>query len=259
MSKLTAIAAAVAVVPALAFSNTAFAAGMGQIEGGDIYRVRNVTKNNDFVNTINATCGETVQFKVRIHNPGPSKIDNVKVVATLPNAAGTTFESRVTVSAPNADPLSTSDTAKVVTDKTATMSYVNGSTELLAAHNGTKIRTLGDTITTTGVTIPEGVGVSVDEKRFVQFSAKVNCDTPKDNDIKVCELATKNIVTIKESQFDASKHSTDLSKCKETPVTPETPTELTKTGAGDVAGLIAVVAVATAAGYSWFLRRQNAR
>jgi len=35
--------------------------------------------------------------------------------------------------------------------------------------------------------------------------------------IQVCELKTKTIVTIDKDQFDASKHSTDLSKCENTP------------------------------------------
>jgi len=37
----------------------------------------------------------------------------------------------------------------------------------------------------------------------------------EDKDIKVCELATKKIITIKESQFDSSKHSKNLDDCKE--------------------------------------------
>ncbi len=39
----------------------------------------------------------------------------------------------------------------------------------------------------------------------------------EDKDIKVCELATKKIVTIKESQFDSSKYSKNLDDCKEKP------------------------------------------
>lgn len=41
--------------------------------------------------------------------------------------------------------------------------------------------------------------------------------TPVDNDIKVCELATKKLITIKESQFDSSKHSKDFADCNEAP------------------------------------------
>ena len=41
-------------------------------------------------------------------------------------------------------------------------------------------------------------------------------ELPKD--IKVCELATKKIITIKESDFDSSKHSKNLDDCKEVEV-----------------------------------------
>lgn len=251
MSKLSAIVAGVVAMPVLTFAGSAIAAEAptGQIEGGNIYRVKNL-KAGDFVDPANAACGDTVQFRVRIHNIGAYSLENVKVQATLPTAAATSHSSKVTVSASNGNTVT--DTAGVNLDKSGTLSYVNGSTELLDA-NQAKLSTLGDGIVAGGVSLPDAIGVSTQQKRSVQFSAKVNCDTPKDNDMKVCDLTTKKIVTIKESQFDASKYTKDLNKCA------ETPTELTKTGAGDVAGLIAVVAVATAAGYSWFLRRQNAR
>jgi uncharacterized repeat protein (TIGR01451 family) len=212
MKKLVSVIAGALMVPALIFS-TVQAAGMGQVEGGDIYRVKNVSRGTDFADPTTATCGETVQFKVRIHNPGPSVIDNVKVVATLPSVEATTHTSRVTVSSTNADPLSTSDTATVNLDKAGKLVYVAGSTELLDAHNG-KISNLGDAITGAGVSIGT-VGVSIEQKRFVQFSAKVNCPVvpPAPVKIQVCDLATKNVITINESDFDASKHSRDLSKC----------------------------------------------
>jgi hypothetical protein len=36
--------------------------------------------------------------------------------------------------------------------------------------------------------------------------------------IEICELLTKKIITINKDEFDATKHTTDLSKCKEVPV-----------------------------------------
>lgn len=43
---------------------------------------------------------------------------------------------------------------------------------------------------------------------------------PAPGEIQVCDLTTKQIVTIKESDFDSSKHSKNLNDCAETPVTP---------------------------------------
>lgn len=61
--------------------------------------------------------------------------------------------------------------------------------------------------------------------------------------LNVCDLATKKIVTIKETDFDAAKHTKDLSQCQET-----TPPELPHTGIGEnivaFAGLGALIASA---------------
>jgi uncharacterized repeat protein (TIGR01451 family)/LPXTG-motif cell wall-anchored protein len=58
--------------------------------------------------------------------------------------------------------------------------------------------------------------------------------TPVVPEIKVCDITSKQVITIKESAFDASKHSKNLADCDtKPPVTPETPTELPKTGLGD--------------------------
>lgn len=54
---------------------------------------------------------------------------------------------------------------------------------------------------------------------------------PTPADIQVCELATKNIITIKDNEFDASKHSKDLNACKEE----EVPQVLAATGPETIA------------------------
>ncbi len=210
MKKLLSIITGAVMASALVVSTVA-AVGAGQVEAGDIYRVKNVTKGGDFTDPASATCGDTVQYKVRIHNPGPDSLGNVTVTATLPGGVATTHVSKVTVSSPNADPASTSDTATVNLDKAGKLSYVAGSTELLD-HNGARVNGLGDTITSSGVNIGN-VGVSLQQKRFVQFKAKVTCEEAPKN-IKVCELATKQVITIKENEFDSAKHSKNLNDCK---------------------------------------------
>ena len=88
--------------------------------------------------------------------------------------------------------------------------------------------------------------------------AKVNVPAqkckPPVKDIEVCELATKKVITIKETAFDAKKHSKDLNDCKEvppvvppaTPEVPTTPEELPQTGATEnivaITGLGALIA-----------------
>lgn len=194
----------VAATPALA----TYAA---QIEQGDIYWAKNVTKGGKFVDPASATCGDTVQFRVRVHNLGPDVAKSVNVKATLPSAVAASHSSTVTITPTNGQPASISDTAGVNLDKAGKLAYVAGSTELLDA-NGAKMSTLGESIFTSGVNIGD-VNISIQNKRFVQFSVKVECDTPQPVKIQVCELSSKNIITIDEKDFDASKHSKDLNDC----------------------------------------------
>lgn len=171
IKSLKVVAIAIAVSATILGGNPASAAG--QIEGGNIYRVKNVTKNSAFADPASATCGETVQFRVRIHNPGPGEISNVKVAATLPAAEATSHSSTVTVSASDAPDVIT-DTAGVNLDKAGKLSYVAGSTELLDP-SGAKLQGLGDGIVGGGVTLSDPIGVSTQQFRSVQFSAKVDC------------------------------------------------------------------------------------
>lgn len=206
------------------------AAPTGQIEGGDIYRVRNVSTNGAFTDPATGTCDNTFQFKVRIHNPGPDALTSVNVKATLPTAVAISHSSQVTVTASNANPASTSDTAGVTLDKAAALNYIAGSTELLDA-NGAKLQTMPDTIFTSGVSI-ETVGVSTQQKRFVQFSVKTVCpSTPVTPPTPVTPTAT---------------------------ATPAAPAELPKTGPADaVLTLVGVGALVASIAYFVASRRNN--
>jgi uncharacterized repeat protein (TIGR01451 family) len=271
MSKLSNIAAGLAVMPVFAFT-TAVAGATGQVGAGDIYRVRNVTANPAanaaFANTTEAKCGDVVQFRVRIHNSGPDAITNVKVKATLEGGNSKSHGSTVTVSADNLiNGDAVTDIAGVSTNDNTTISYVNGSTELLGYSNtpgnSPVLGGLPDGIVSSnGITLPDSIEPLTSATKSVQFKAKLNCETPPTTppkDIKVCELKTKNVITIKENEFDSAKHTKDLSKCNATPVTTTPPTELVKTGPAGAAAVFAVVAAVAALGYNVVLRRQNGR
>lgn len=91
--------------------------------------------------------------------------------------------------------------------------------------------------------------VTIKESEFNSSKYSKNLDDCKDKPspekMKVCVIATKQIETINKSDFDASKYTTDFSKCEETPVVPP---ELPHTGAGEnivaVVGLGAMIASA---------------
>lgn len=229
MSKLRNTAAALLAMPVVMLSGaTAFAATSGQIEGGDIYRVRNVTTNGSFSDTVNADKCQVVQFKVRIHNPGPDALTGVKVAATLDSAAVDSQSSKVTVSADNANPVSTSDTAGVKLPASYTIAYEAGSTQLLDPSNNV-LQNLPDGVVSGGVTIPNGVGVSLGQIRFVQFKADINC--PVTPPVVTPPTPTPTPTPTSAPKAPAAK-----------------PAALPNTGAGDVVGLFAgASAVGTAA------------
>lgn len=197
------IAATFIVASLLGFATPAFAESPGQLAGGDLYQVRNVTKNTGYANTVAATCNETVKFSFKLSNTEYGMIYGVKVATNLQNGSATATGTNTA----NAS-VSVSDTASVTLDK-GSLSYVAGSTQLYTV-DGQLIRGLADGITTGGVSAGNLAGST---REFVQFQAKVECETPAPEKITVCELATKKIVTINKTDFDASKHSKNLADC----------------------------------------------
>ena len=145
----------------------------------------------------------------------------------------------MTVTADNANPAVTTDTAGVNLSKAGSLAYVSGSTELLDAHNS-KLKTLPDGILSSGVNIGS-VGVSTEQKRYVQFEAKTNCPTPE---------CTKNCTPPPSTPPQTTPPQT-------TP--PTTPTTLVNTGPGDVIGIFSAVTVAGALGYRIYLSRRLSR
>lgn len=170
----------VSLVSAAAFLFTVLipvrAAVQPYVEGGDIYRVRNLSKGTNFTDPAMADKCDYLQYRVRIHNPGPdAALENVVVKAVIPAEASTRNVSTVTITASNANPGSRSDTATVNLPSAQKISYIPGSSQLLDA-NGGVISRVGDVVS--GVNIGK-VGVSVNQKRFVQFKAKVDCSKPQ--------------------------------------------------------------------------------
>jgi len=271
MKKFASLAALVMLpVLSIVFGATAFAAP-GQLAGGsNLYKVRNVTQNGGYSSSISAVCNDTVKYSVEISNTQYGALTDVTVKANL--ASGD-----INVSAKNdAGNTVTSNGHVSVATNGGTLQYIAGSTSLYTV-SGTFVKTLADGVTSNGVNAGDLGGST---REFVQFQAKVKCaeqpkmiqvcelatqkvitikesdfdatkhsknlaDCAKPGEIVVCEIATKKVVTIKETDFDASKHTKDLSKCE----TPVTPTELPQTGA--TGGVVAIVAslLTAAAGY----------
>lgn len=153
------------------------AATLSSMEGGDIYRARNLTTGTSFVDPVNADKCQELQYRVRLHNPGPDEVlNNVTVQASIPQNATTSNVSTVIVRTSNGNPATVSDTATVNMPAAYKISYVPGSSQLLDA-SGNFIRSIADVTSGSGVDIGS-VGISINERRFVQFNAKVECPTP---------------------------------------------------------------------------------
>lgn len=162
-------------VAALTVVFASSAALAAQIEGGNFYRVKNITTGSSYADQTTADKCQTVQFLTQIHNPGPESLTGVKVKATLPTTATDPISSAATISASNA--ASQTDTATVDLPQAYKIDYVAGSTKLLD-HNAGVLQGLPDGILGAGVDIPGGVGVSLQQIRYVQFQAKIDCPQP---------------------------------------------------------------------------------
>ena len=175
-----------------------------------------VAGTTEYGENVTTKAGDTLEYRVEYKNTGATSQNNVTVKDTLP----------------------------------AHVTYVPGSTTLKNAANPNS-KSVSDNIVGAGLNIGDYTAGS---NAYVKFSAKVGAidtlecgtktlvntakvtvgtDTKQDtanvivtrtceNKITVCEIATKKIVTINESQFNTTKYTKDLNLCATTP--PELPT-----------------------------------
>lgn len=287
MKKLAMFVAAIAALPAL-LTAPVFADSPGQLSNGDDnYKVKNVTTNSAYGKAASLTCDQTVKYSILIANSDFGQLENVTVKASLPG--------NISISGKNAngDTSSVSGTVNVSVPSNGTLTYVNGSTNYYVYNNDGSVKsskTLADGVTAGGINTGTLAGSTLAR---VYFQAKVDCASkPEVKKITVCELDTKKIVTINESDFDSKKHSKNLADCAETPApgeitvceldtkkivtiaedkydsskyskdlsdcaeAPKAVAELPKTGAGDVM-LAGVGLSALVAGAAYALQRRN--
>lgn len=284
---ILAAALAIAAVPLFGFATPAFADSPGQLSNGpDNYKVRNVTQNGAYGRSTSATCNETVKYSVILANSDFGLLKDLTVKANL--GSGVINASAINA---NGETTAVSGTATVNFTNGGSLKYVAGSTVRITSDGQTRTP-LPDGVTSGGVNAGELNGST---QTFVQFEAKVHCDTPPPVTITVCDLTTKKIVTINENAFDPNKYSKnledcaskpepgkitvceistkkiininesdfndqkytkDLSKCAVTPVTP--PASIPNTGAGAVMGIAAAVsAIGAIAHRLWTVRRMQ--
>ena len=258
MKKLISVAAATAVVIPFLAAGAVFADSPGQLMGGNaLYQVKNLTTSSAYASTISANACDEVEYSVELHNTEFGKLSNVTVKVNLPTSSTTSNVSTVDASATNSANTKVSVNGSVTVNlaNAQSIAYETGSTQLFDG-NGKLVKTLGEGIVSEGLNLGDLNGSTGE---FVNFKAKVNCPQPP-KQIQVCELATKKVITIKETDFNSTTQTKDLTKCATvTPPTVTPPTVLPNTGAGNVIGVVAGAIVAGTIAGRLFVSRKLAR
>jgi uncharacterized repeat protein (TIGR01451 family)/LPXTG-motif cell wall-anchored protein len=201
--------------------------------------------------------GDTVDYQIEYKNTGTTEQSNVVLKDVLPQGVeyipGSTYLKNASNSA-----------AKNVSDNLVTAGGINignytpGSNAFVkfSAKVNTKEADLkcGDNVLKNVASANTNNGSKSDD---ANVTVNKKCEPGK---ITVCELATKKIITIKESEFDTAKYTKDLSKCADTPVTPPvtppTPPELPQTGVGEnIVAVLGLGALIASVGYYIASRR----
>lgn len=178
LSKATA-AFALLVIVAFTGSN-AVAATPGQIEGGNIYQIQNVTKGAGFTNQATAAACDKLLYRARVYNPGPSDLTNVMVEVNMTTSKVTTHTSTITLSSESGNPKSTAALATVTVSTPQTVLYDSdasrGGVQLLD-QNLSVVRSLSADIFDGSKHASIGT-LAASQVEYVQFPFIVNCPTP---------------------------------------------------------------------------------
>jgi hypothetical protein len=172
MIRFSKLAAVFAVLPIIAVASPVFAGSPGQLaQGSGLYVVKNLTQSGAYNSVINATCNDEVQYSMQLSNTDFSALNNVMLKATFPSNGGTSTATATTELGGNTG---AHDSVIVNLGSGQTISYENGTTVLYDG-SGHVIKTLGDTVTTSGVNVGTINGSTTE---YVNFKAKVSCPTP---------------------------------------------------------------------------------
>lgn len=256
----------------------------------EVQKTVSLAGQNKYAEQVTAQPGNEVDYKIQYKNTGTTQQDNVVIKDMLP--AGMTYVSgstKVANSKTNGQWTSVSDngvvagginigsyapngnayvkfTAKVVDNDKLANCGVNTLVNTAKAEtpNGSKSDTANVVVSKTCA--PKEIEVCrLSDKKIVtikesemdttKYSTNFNdCkEIPAPHQIQVCRLSDKMIVTINESEFTSSKYSKNLNDCKVTPVVPK---ELPHTGATDgIAAALGAASLIAAAGYYVASRR----
>ncbi len=238
--------------------------GCNEFAGYVTFRIKADQPNFDFskqVRTAGTTTwgesvaaknGDTVDYQLEYKNTGTTQQNNVTLKDKLPKGLDYIKGSTYLINASNPSPKNVSD--NIVTEGGLNIGdYTAGSNAFVkfSAKVNSKDLECGKITLKNIATVHTNNGSKSDD---ANVTTSKECP-PVVKKIQVCELETKTVISIKETDFDASKHSKNLEDCAPTPEVPETPTELPQTGAGDVAAIAGLAALIASTVYYVASRR----
>ena len=167
--------------------------------------------------------GHEYVVQIYIHNDASETLNasgvgvahDTTVRAAIPSSVSSASEIKAYINASNASPTEVWDDVKLAANGNFDIQYVSNSATLVTQYQSV---TLGDSIATTGVKVGDqdlsgNWRGCVNQAGVIKFKIRVKAKVV-DNNIKVCRLGDKTIVTIKESEFDATKYSRNTADCK---------------------------------------------
>lgn len=145
----------------------------GQVEGGNILRGSPTGAPGSFVDPLLAKPGVDITVGLRISNPGPSFLSDVRVRVTLDAASSSSLRLVGRTSSSNADPGTTTDllVINMAGGRRACARYVFGSTRVRALGGGPS-RPLPDGICQGGISVGD-VPVPLDDGKVITFRLRL--------------------------------------------------------------------------------------
>lgn len=170
-----------------------------------------------FVESVNAKPGDTLNYRITYTNTGNAESKDVILKDKLPAGISHVPGSVKIMNANNPGGAFVADGDKLFSSGINIGAYTAGSNALVIFNatvaNNDQLPVCGtNTLRNVASAQPHGQNPKEDDANAV---VPKECK-PEDKKITVCELATKKIVTIKESEFNPSKYSKNLKDC-ETP------------------------------------------
>jgi uncharacterized repeat protein (TIGR01451 family) len=156
--------------------------------------------------------GSTIQYRITYQNTGTTQQDNVSLRDMLPNHVSYVAGSSLIANA------TTGGQYKSTLDGITTKGYNAGSYQPKGnVYFKFSAKVAAKEALACGVNTLKNIARATTSGGYKEDDATVTVNKEcEPGQISVCELSTKKIITIKESEFDSNKHTKDLSKCDST-------------------------------------------